>query len=259
MKKLILAIFSLFLLYQPILSSEIKKLDIACPEWEGYTNKDGTGAYWEVVKTVFEPAGIKVKVKIVPWNRALYLMKSKSIDALVGDYYYPEKAGKEYLYPRWHLSVEDSIVTVFKTNKFPNWNSEKAGIFENHTIGWIRGYGFEKTIFKMIKIKHNEISKLASGLKMLDNDRIDAIVDYRSTILPAAKDAKINLDRGYQIKTIQLGSLLYVIFSNTARSRTLLRIWDNRMDKLVKNGKIKQIYGKWGHGEEKFGMERYRD
>ncbi len=41
----------------PVFADDIKTFYAVCDEWEGYTNKDGTGAYWEVVKAVY----LKVK------------------------------------------------------------------------------------------------------------------------------------------------------------------------------------------------------
>ncbi len=85
------------MLIQPahLYSNETKVIHIVCDEWAGFTNKDGTSVYWEVVKAIYEPTGIRVKTKVMPWKRANYTVLNKKADAIVGDYYIKEQAGNE--------------------------------------------------------------------------------------------------------------------------------------------------------------------
>ncbi|NQY93765.1 MAG: hypothetical protein HRT43_06330, partial [Campylobacteraceae bacterium] len=87
-----------------VYAEDIKSISLTSKEWKGYTNKDGTGAYWEVVKAIYEPLGIKVNTKVLPWKRAEMTVLTKKADALLGAYYHKDK---EFIYPKWHISVED--------------------------------------------------------------------------------------------------------------------------------------------------------
>ncbi len=213
--------------------------------------------YWDIVKTVFEPKGIKVQIVTVPWKRAVYEVTGKDIDALVGDYYYPEKAGKEYLYPKWHVSVEDTMYIVFKRSMIKDWDSKKLKAFNNKTVAWTRGYGFEKTIFSGINVRPQEITKVSSGMGMLQKERVDALVDYKLEILPTAKARSMDLKKDYRMEVAHLGNQLFVVFSNTEKSKKLAKIFDQRMSILSKSGKIVAIYEKWGFDKDKFGAERF--
>ena len=33
--------------------NQIKSINIVAPEWEDYTNADGTGMYWEILQTIY--------------------------------------------------------------------------------------------------------------------------------------------------------------------------------------------------------------
>jgi hypothetical protein len=62
-------IFSDALLFAQELDKN-KTIFIVTPEWDGQTNKDGTGLFFDIVRSVYEPEGIKMKFEIVPWKRA---------------------------------------------------------------------------------------------------------------------------------------------------------------------------------------------
>lgn len=260
MKKLIhLCLFALTLgvvYVSSAVASDIKEMTIVCEEWEGYTNKDGTGVYWEVLKAVFEPVGIKVTTKVAPWKRAEHMVKKKEVDAIAGDYYYKERDGKDYIYPQWHLSVEDDITVLFKKGAVEGWENTGVKALAGKKVAWIRGYDFDQSILKDVGVEKQELSKLGNGIKMLNADRMDAIVDYKATIIPEAKKAGVDLSN-FTVSVAQQGNKLYVVFSNTDKAKTLIKVFDEQMGKLAQSGEIEAIYKKWGFGPEKFGKDRF--
>jgi len=237
-----------------LFAHEIKTIHITSTQWKGYTNENGTGVYWEVIKAVFETIGIKVNTKLFPWKRAERTVLIKKSDALLGAYYHKDK---ELLYPKWHISVEDPIVVIFKKTAISDWKNKGIKSLSGKKVGWIRGYGFEKTLFENTDVKHKELSKISSGLLMLNAGRIDALIDYESEIRPWSNKNNIDLEKDYYMKVAKLGNKLFLAFSNTQRSKKLITIFDDRMDKLVKSGEIENIYLKWGHSKKKFSKDRY--
>ncbi len=259
MKKLfILCFFTLafgFICISSGVAAEVKEMTIVCEEWEGYTNKDGTGAYWEVVKAIFEPSGIKVTTKVVPWKRAEHMVKTQQADAIAGDYYYKEMDGKDYMYPKWHLSVEDDITALYKTGMIEDWENLGVKALSGKKIAWIRGYGFDQSLLKDVAVEKKELSDLGNGIKMLNAGRIDVIMDYKTTIVPAAKAGGVDLSN-LTFSLVQRGNKLFVVFANTNKAQVLIKIFDERMGQLAQSGEIEAIYKKWGFGPEKFGKDR---
>jgi polar amino acid transport system substrate-binding protein len=260
MKKLyILCLFALtfgVIYISPAFATDVKEMTIICEEWKGYTNKDGTGVYWEVVKAVFEPAGIKVITKVAPWKRAEYMVKSKKVDAIVGDYYYKDRDGKDYVYPKWHLSVEDDITVLYKNGTVEGWEDKGVKSLAGKKVAWIRGYDFDKSILKDTGVTKSELTELGNGIQMLNAGRIDAIVDYKTIIVPEAKKVGVDLS-DFTLNVAQQGNKLFVVFANSDKAKALIKVFDERMGKLAQSGEVEAIYKKWGFGLKKFGKDRF--
>ena len=245
-------VFFIALLASPKVAAE-KSITVVCSEWKGYTNRDGTGIYWDMVKAIYEPLGFEVHTQIVPWKRAVLMLELKQADALVGDYYYAEKQGKERLYPNWHLSVEDPIIAIFRKDRheIDGFNS-----LNDKTIIWMRGYNFDKIYLSNIRHQSREVSSEADGLNLIKLDRYDVFLDYRSNIETASKKAGINLSL-FETTVMKVGNKLYLSFSNTDKSRKLIQIYDRRIPELLENGELKKIFTKNNSNLIKFGPDRY--
>ncbi len=260
MKKLFILFFLTlafgFICISSGVTEEVNEMTIVCEEWEGYTNKDGTGVYWEGVKAIFEPAGIKVTTKVAPWKRAEYMVKEQKVDAIAGDYYYKEMEGKDYMYPKWHLSVEDDITALYKNGMIENWENSGVKNLSGKKVAWIRGYDFDQSLLKDTTVEKLELSDLEKGIKMLNVGRIDVIMDYKTTIVPAAKAGGVDLSN-FTFSVAQHGNKLFVVFANTNKAKVLIKVFDERMGQLAQSGEIEAIYKKWGFGPEKFGKDRH--
>lgn len=236
----------------PVYADDITHIYVVSAQWQGYTNKDGSGAYWEIVKAVFEAENITVKTRTMPWARAKLFVENNQADALVGSYYQQEKHNKGLIFPKWHISIEDPIIALFKKGTISNWHTEGLKALQNKRLVWIRGYSFEESLLQGIPFNKRVITKPRQALVMLKLNRADVFLDYETTIRQAATEAQIELDGEFQMEIAKAGNKLFVAFANTARSRALIKIFDERMDTLIKTGKIKAIYEKWGLGNYKF-------
>lgn len=232
-------------------NDDIKHISIVSDEWINYTNKDGSGAYWEVVRAVFEPLNITVQPRVMPWIRAELTVKNQQADALVGSYHQGNKQA-ELIFPKWHISMEDPIIAVYKNNKGIEFQTENLLSFQPLKLIWVRGYEFDKTLFKGMTIKKHLISKPRQALIMLKLNRADVFIDYEYDIKEAALDADIDLDNQYKMEIIKSGNKLYVAFSNTPRGIKLSKLFDQQMESLANNGTIQAIYKRWGFASNKF-------
>ncbi len=213
-------------------------IHLVCEEWEGYTNADGTGLYWEIVKAVFEPEGYNVELDVYPWARCVNLVKSKSVDGVVGDYFYEDSS--DYEYSEYPVSIEDSIVVIYKTSRMGAWRG--ADSMEGKTVGWIRSYDFDSYLDFEVSIQ--ELNQLDSGLRMLSGNRIDYLMDYTTTITMQASESGINLNN-YTIKPVIEGNPLYIGFAKNSKADNLISIFDRRIIEMINNGELKEIYDRW--------------
>ncbi|MDM8537161.1 transporter substrate-binding domain-containing protein [Desulfobacterales bacterium HSG17] len=243
---------SVFLL--PPVSAD-NSINIVCAEWPGFTNQDGTGLYWELVKEVYEPLGFKVHTKIVPWKRAGLMIERKIADALVGDYYYSQKDGKERLYPKWHLSVEDPLLAIFKKELH---EIEGFDSLSGKSIICMRGYDFDKIYLKDIQHEMHQVDSVKKGLSLIKNDRYDVFLDYRYNMKNAYRESDIDL-LIFKTVVMKVGNKLFLNFSNTENSKRLIKIYDQRIPELLDNGKLEEICKKNNSNIDKFGPHRYNN
>ena len=232
-----------------------KEITVVCDEWKGYTNSNGTGAYWEIVKAVYEPLGIKVNSKVMPWARAEELVRLKVADALVGAYYDASQDFDEFIFPRWPISVEDPIVVIFDKVQLPAWYQSGFQSLAGKPVAWIRGYNFDQKEWLNAEVAAFEVSSIPQALNLLKLNRIAALIDYRVDIEAAAPEVQIDLEK-YRIQVVSPGKKLYLKFANTSKSRDLITLYDRQMGKLTESRKIEAIYRRWGLGKAKFELHK---
>lgn len=215
----------------------IKSISVVAPEWEGFTNADGTGLYWELLKAIYEPAQVKVKTANVPWNRAMKMVtKYRVYNAIAGEY---KETEEDLLFPDYAIDVEYmSVLTLAKRN-LP-WNGTAS--LSNKNVGWIKDYDVieaDQRDFELL-----EYRTTALGLELLEAGKIDYLIDEWDEI--AATVAANNLDMThYVMNEMPEGTDIYIGFANTPLSQVLIDIYNKRMPVLERENKLLPIYKKW--------------
>jgi polar amino acid transport system substrate-binding protein len=133
-----LLLMSLFLSVSAT-GAEIKTIRIATPAWEKQTNEDGTGLFFEIIRSVYEPKGIKMIFEIVPWKRAENMVALNRADAMlcVAEQNIGDQLSTQY------PIYGDSVVGVFKKENTAKWNGKKS--LEGMRAIWLRGYDMHKS------------------------------------------------------------------------------------------------------------------
>ncbi len=54
--------------------------------WTRYTQEDGRGVAWDLLRAVYEPAGVRLRIANEPYTRAVGLVLRGEADAWVGAY-----------------------------------------------------------------------------------------------------------------------------------------------------------------------------
>lgn len=215
----------------------VKSIHIAAPNWEGYTNPDGTGLYWEVLKAIYEPAQIEVKTATVPWNRAMPMVTKYHVyNAIVGE----QKTTKEDLiFPDYPIDVE-YLTALSMAGRNLSWHGVAS--LKNKKVGWMKGYKVipkEKQNFELI-----EYRTLEQGLKMLEVGELDYLIDEWDEISSAVSEAGHSMTR-YSMNEMPEGTDIYVGFVNTPMSQMLIAVYNERMKTLYIEKKLVAIYEKW--------------
>lgn len=205
---------------------------LASEVWLDYTNADGTGLAWEVLRKVFEPAGVKVKAISVPYSRAIGLVKRGEADAWVGSYH---EENADNTYPRWHFDLDHIYALGLASRPVPT--QETLGQFR---LAWVRGYDFNS--YLPYVDRYREVQRREGILPMLEYGRVDFYIDALTEVdyvLAQAPDPSV-------FRRTHLAELpLYLAFAKTPEGRALKAIFDQRMDELVPSGQLREIFTRW--------------
>ncbi|AYC31430.1 ABC transporter substrate-binding protein [Pseudomonas cavernae] len=215
---------------QSALPSEVR---VASEVWSQYTEADGSGLAWDVLRAVFEPAGVKLRTRSVPYTRSIGLVQRGAADAWVGAY--RDEIGGGVVYPLWHFDA-DQIYALGRVDQ-PAVNPDNLGRFR---LVWMRGYGFDKYLPNLTHFE--EIQRRDGILSMLDRKHADFYIDARPEVEEVLKGAKA--PSAYRLTALtQLP--LYLGFADTPQGRALAALFDRRMDALVAAGSLRPIFARW--------------
>lgn len=205
---------------------------LASENWVDYTNADGSGLAWDVLRKVFEPAGVKVTVLSAPYTRAIGLVKRGEADAWVGSYH---EEDTDNLYPRWNFD-SDHIYALGLTSK-PVPTKDNIGQFR---LSWVRGYDYQSYLPNVGY--YREVQRRDGILPMLERERVDFYIDALTEVNYVHAQA----EHPERFRSTHVAELpLYLAFGNTPEGKALRDLFDRRMDELVPSGALKPIFQRW--------------
>jgi len=208
---------------------------MASEEWINATNRDGTGLYWDILRAVFEPVGIKTKFIIQSYDGSVRLVKKNRVDAAVG--IYPERI-QGTLFSQYPL-IKDYVLVLFKKNKLRQWNGQES--LQNKNVAWIKGYAYDE--YLEVPVIKREFDNRDHILRRLDDDQVDFFLDTRNDMESVLNRGIVEVSR-YTVETI-LELDRYLVFADSRRGRQLRKIFDYRFPRLVKSGEIERLFTKW--------------
>ncbi|RON27190.1 substrate-binding periplasmic protein [Pseudomonas lini] len=207
-------------------------IHLASEAWEDYTAADGHGLGWDVLRKVFESAGVKLDIRTEPYTRAMGLAQRGEVDACVGSY---REEASDLLYPHWNFDTDHIYALGLASNPAPTLDT-----LGDYRLAWVRGYKYQAYLPNVQR--YNEVVRRTGILSMLTHNRADYYVDALTEVdyvVSRAQDPS-------QFRRTHIAELpLFLCFADTPRARTLMALFDQRMEVLVKNGQLKPIFAKW--------------
>lgn len=218
-------------------SGRVTEVISAGPSWESFTNRDGTGLYHEVLNAVFALYGIRVRHEYVPSARADELVRLGWVDMMTCD----DRAQPLLRLARYPLYANDYHV-LYDKERIGEWKGPET--LRNKEVAAQKGFYHDWDFPVPVRIR-----EMASGVKCLDMvllGRSDFYVDDMAFIEDSIRESGVNVDRS-RFLTRKAGNRSYhPVFSTTPRSDEVMRMYDDGMFRLHKNGTLKGIYKKWG-------------
>lgn len=208
------------------------EIRVASEVWEEHSNADGSGLAWDLLRAVFEPAGVKLLASSEPYTRSIGLARRGKVDAVVGLY---RDEVTDLDYPRW--AYADDHVMALGLARLPRLTLENLA---QYRLIWVRGYDFQA---QLPNVRHyQEVQRRDGIVAMLREGRADFYIDDDEEIahllgaLPQRDDLRVS----------RLQELpLYFAFARTERGQALRQLYQQRMDKLVRSGALRPIFKRW--------------
>lgn len=215
---------------------KITEIHIVTPEWEGQTNKDGSGLFFELVRKVYEPSCIKMTYEIVPWKRAEKMINGEKADAMLS-----ARKRKGRLTTKYPMFVEHTAA-LFRKDNIKEWKGTDT--LDGKRAVWMRGYDFhtdEK--LKHLKLEWGEVDTHEQAWKLIKIGRyvfyIDVLIDMELYI------RKNRVDMSPYQTEILWSDNSYMSFAKTEKSEKLIRIYDKKITELFKSGELEKMFKKW--------------
>ena len=219
-------------------SNNITEISVCTQEWVALTNYDMAGLYWDTIKAVFEPTGIKISETYMPYKISIVRVREKACDVAFSGYL---NEYSDLLYSQWPHEVE-SVIAVHASDK--QFHGQRS--FINKKFAWVSDYGFE--LYLPANIEFTEVRSEVVGLVMLRRGSFDYFLDYEQVVKKAAVDASFDLS-GYTFSpVIELSKMVYPMFRHDDRGAVLVSLYGRRMAELHKDGTLDLIYRKYKTG-----------
>ncbi|MBU1611604.1 MAG: transporter substrate-binding domain-containing protein [Proteobacteria bacterium] len=208
------------------------------PSWESLTNRDGTGLYHEILNEVFALYDIKVRREYVPSERAYDLVRDGRADFMTCH----DLVSKPLVLAR-HPMFEGTYFVFFKKANIGTWKGDETLI--DRTVAWRIGY-YDQRNFP-VRVEPKEVKTGEAALSMVILDRVDFYVDDMSFIETSIKNSTISfVPEEYDTKPV--GRRTYhPVFSDSERGRTVMKLYDEGMETLYRNGELTKIFSRWGY------------
>lgn len=203
-------------------------------QWEGYTNPDRTGLYFDVLNEVYGKDSYTFNY--YPWKRAQTNFAQDQGDLLLG-----EASDKEYcLYPERPLDA-DFFSAFHLSGKNPKWPGVAAT--KGRRLGWVRGYDIN--VFSPGVVATNEVESLEQGAKMVLAGRLDFFIDYDQDLKDYLAKNKLETLGALVSPTDIAGDYIYLCFHKSERGQQLRDRYNQKIKALSKSGALKKIFIKY--------------
>ncbi|QSX30211.1 ABC transporter substrate-binding protein [Shewanella cyperi] len=219
------------------LRAEPVEIRVVSGKWIGFSNEDGTGYYFELLRRAFPEPEWQLSYSIVPFARSLYLFDHQKADIVLGVYKGDIDNGQ---YCR--LPVElDTVDIAMTPNLAASWSGPRS--LEHKKVQAYLAYGYDRLV--SVPMYYEESSNLLDMLNRVNNGYIDAVLDYRPSM--EALVSKLERPQRFVILDSVISAEVYFGFADTDFGNSLRIRFDEVHHKLIDSGEqqalLRQVEG----------------
>lgn len=214
-----------------------EKVRIVSLEWPPYAGErlDGQGSSIEIIRQVFEAAGLELEVTFEPWNRALFSFRSGEFDAIAPEYMSREREETCLFSKPFQVSPIGFIVTKPKTYSWTRLE-ELADVVIGTVNGYVNTQEFDDLVARQVLTVDGVNDDRTNILKVAWGRISLAVMDYNVFQYLMTHDENLK-GRMHEVgfNPQLLGEQkLYICFQPTQRGARLKDLFDAQVIKLFK-------------------------
>jgi polar amino acid transport system substrate-binding protein len=240
MKRLIVFCALLLLLTTQAVAQETILL-AAEDDWYPYSAKKGSrveGRSVDIVQAAYEAVGAELALDVVPFNRGMMGTK-RGHYAGVFNAGLNDDVRRDYLIPRNTIALSEQVVVARVGEPFQGIAS-----FSGKRLALTLGYTYPTDITGDTRIHIERAFADINNLKKIAANRADFTIIDRLVLLSILVTEPA-LKREVGIVGKLESDKIYLVFAKNASGEKALRLFDQGMDKINRNGVLKKIESSW--------------
>lgn len=225
MYKLLLALLFFVLTFSAFAEKPV--LRVVAQQWQGATNADFTGYYWDIVRAVYGD-DYQLEFEILDWRDAIEVVEKQQADIVIGVY---KDQNPGLITPSYHFDRDSAFYLLF--------NAEDHQITKLADIRDLTIAGRDEYLLKTdlpSGVKFYPISSPHNINKLIFNAKIDGALLYANELNVADPSGTLNHVEVLPKRKMYLG------FQASTQGEKLAKIYDHKMPELVTKGTIKQLF-----------------
>ncbi|OMH38307.1 ABC transporter substrate-binding protein [Motiliproteus sp. MSK22-1] len=237
MKYLAIAFFWFFSI--SAYATEIEKISWGTEVWKGYTDKDGSGIYTQILERIFSNAGVEINISYMPFARTLHLVKINKLD-FAGGIPRDKTKAKDYIQAKYPIAV-NRFVAFFHKETLDKWQGKASleGRVIVATPHQAEQAGLEEEDVYVVETREQ-------ALQMVLNKRAAFFLDNEKVLENIIKENQSAFDPD-DYRTEDVGtSGYYMIAPNTERGQAIMDIYEKGTLGLYKSGELNALYSQRG-------------
>jgi len=215
-------------------NSDDNIISVITPVWDGWTNEDGSGFYFDLIKMIFKSQYYEINIAFSPFARAYRMVEQQKSDIMFS--LYSRESNSSILTS--HYPIDAGTVLVIFDRKLA-WNGQPS--LRDQEVIIPRGYNYHKHInVPFIKM---DIVNSEQGMEMFLRERAPYFITHYEEMLKLIDIH--NIDRKLYRTEVVYRKNLHMGFAKTDKGKKLKQIFDQKMPELIENDSIKGLYEKW--------------
>lgn len=205
--------------------------------WPGFTNADGSGAYFELARLVLPATAYPLVIRHNHLGRAWLAVQRGQADLAFG---LTQADIRTFKLESSTLPYDaDFIVAVFQPGRLHPTDLTKPRLSGLH-LGWEKAYNYGAVL--EISNQGYEVDGPAHAIQLLLAGRIDVYLAERGDL--ATPELQQQLSKSGLAQQWLTSVPVYAGFSPTGKGRQLKQYWDLRMAELGQSGELQRFYQK---------------